>query len=133
MPQQLVPVTAWPHIDPGKKRHKISIFAQSTTQDGYGQESTALGTVPVLSRYAAIDTFTAREVYQDGFVSQVVHKVYIDWPRLVRITTDMRVVVHPLAGALASLYLIQAVENVQQRNLVMVLTCIEIDNAQVGP
>jgi head-tail adaptor len=132
MPQPLVPVTAWPHIDPGKKRHKISIFAQSTVQDGYGQESKALGTLPALSCYAAIETFTAREVYQDGFVSQVVHKVYIDWPRSTRITVDMRLVVHPLTGPQASLYEIQAIENVQQRDLVMILTCLEIDNEQVG-
>jgi hypothetical protein len=29
-------------------------------------------------------------------------------------------------------YEIQAIENVQQRNLVMILTCLEIDNAKVG-
>ena len=131
MPQQLVPVTAWPHIDPGKKRIKIAIHAQSQVQDGYGQQSTVLGPV-VLTRRAAIDTFTAREVYQEGFVSQVVHKVYIDWPRTTRITTDMVVVIHPDLGPNANQYEIQGIENVQERNLVMVLTCIEIDNKLVG-
>lgn len=128
---QLVPVTAWPHIDPGKKRHKISIFAQSSSQDSFGQESTTLGDV-ALTCYAAIDTFTAREVYQEGFVSQVVHKIYIDWPQAVTITVDMRVVVHGRLGSNASLYDIQAIENVQERDLVMVLTCIEINNQKVG-
>lgn len=131
MPQQLVPVTAWPHIDPGKKRHNIAIYAQSATQDSFGQKSMALGDV-ALTCYAAIDTFTAREVYQEGFVSQVVHKIYIDWPRTVAITVDMRVVVHGRLGANASVYEIQAIENVQERNLVMVLTCIEINNQKVG-
>jgi head-tail adaptor len=131
MPQRLVPVTAWPHIDPGKKRHKISIHATSTTQDTRGEETPAVGPV-AWNCYAAIETSTGRELFQDGFVSQVIHKVSIDWPRTVRITPDMTVVVHPAKGAKANKYEIQTIENVQERDLVMVLTCLEIDNEEVG-
>jgi head-tail adaptor len=131
MPQRLVPVTAWPHIDPGKKKHKISIHATSTTQDSFGQDTPSLGPA-VLNRFAAIETSTGHELFQDGFVSQVSHRVSIDWPRTVRVTADMKVVVHPARGAKANLYEIQTIENVQERDLVMVLTCLEIDNAQVG-
>lgn len=127
---RLVPDAAWPRIDPGKKRHRIEIQGQGeTTQDTFGQISGAWN--PILDCYAAIETMTAREQFQDGFVSQVVHRISIDWTR-VPIKASMRVVVHPIFGANASVYEIQAVENVQQRNLVMVLTCIEIDNAKVG-
>ena len=130
MPQRSVQSTAWPHIDPGKKRHKISIRVIGSTQDTRGQDTPALGQA-AWNCYAAIETSTGSELFQDGFVSQVIHKVSIDWPR-VRITADMTVIVHPAKGAKANLYEIQTIENVQQRNLVMVLTCLEIDNAQVG-
>lgn len=126
---RLVPDAAWPHIDPGRKRHKIGIQSQNE-QDSFGQVAGAWN--PVLDDcYAAIETTTAREQFQDGFVSQVVHRVSIDWT-WVKIRTGMRVVVHPIFGGNASVYEIQAIENVQQRNLVMVLTCLEIDNAKVG-
>jgi head-tail adaptor len=129
MPQRLIPATAWPHIDPGKKRHRVSIHAQGTKQDGTGGVTPTLG-LAALNCYAAIETLTGRELFQDGFVSQVVHRISIDWPRSLRVTVDMRVVVYQHAGA--SVYEIQAIENVQERNLVMVLTCLEIDNAVLG-
>jgi head-tail adaptor len=128
---RLVPVTAWPHIDPGKKRHWIKTFAQNATQDSFGQESTALGANPVLGCFAAIETTTTRELFQDGFVSLVSHRITTDWPN-VAITADMRVVFHSVLGAGASLCEIQTIENVQERNLVMILTCLEINNQKVG-
>jgi Phage head-tail joining protein len=132
MPQRLVPETAWPHIDPGKKRHRISIHMASVKQDTRGEETPAFGPV-ALNCYAAIETTSpGRELFQDGFVAQIIHKVSIDWPRSVRITGDMTVIVHPALGAKASKYEIQTIENVQERNLVMILTCLEIDNEQVG-
>lgn len=130
MPQQ-DRVTAWPHINPGEKRHKINVYSASSTRDAAGQQSTALGTAALEGIFAKIETSSSRELFQDGFVSQVFHKIYIDWPS-VRITDDMKVVVRPWEGANASLYEIQAIENVEERNLVMILTCIEIDNALLG-
>lgn len=124
-------VTAWPHIDPGQKRHKINVYAASSTRDAAGQQSTALGDVVLEGVFAKIENFSARQLFQDGLVSQVVHKVHIDWPS-ARITDDMKVVVRPWQGADASLYEIQAIENVEERNLVMILTCLEIDNALLG-
>jgi head-tail adaptor len=124
--------TAWPHIEPGKKRHKIEIQAQSqTTQDTYGEP---LANWPaVLDCWAAIETINMREQFENGFVSQVVHRISLDWPgKNVTVKAGMRVVVHPWAGATASVYLIQTVENVEQRNLVMRLTCLELDQAKVG-
>lgn len=131
MPGRLVPITAWPHIDPGKKRHLIKIYSEGPSQDGFGQETTALIEPPALQCFAAIETTTSRQLFQDGFVSLVSHRITTDWPN-VAITADMRVVFHPSLGAGASLCEIQTIENVQERNLVMILTCLEIDNAKVG-
>jgi head-tail adaptor len=129
MPQR---VTAWPHIDPGKKRHQIQIQAQgATTQDATGQPSGPWNTVH--GCWAAIETKGTKEQFQAGFVSQVFHEICIDWPGpRIQIRANMQVVVHPLEGQFASVYEIQSVENVQQRNLVVRLVCLEIDNKKVG-
>lgn len=123
--------SAWPHIDPGKKHHRIEIQGEGTgtEQDAYGQPN---GTwTAVFSGFAAIETISAREQFQGGFVSQVFYSISIDWVP-TPIKANMRVVVHPIRGANASVYLIQAIENVQRRDLVLCLTCIEIDAEKVG-
>lgn len=127
---RFVAETGWPHIDPGKKRHTIQIQAQTgTNQDAYGEVSGSWNVV--VECFAAIETMTVREQFQDGFVSQVVQRISIDWPR-EPIDASMRLVVQPVRGAAANVFQIQAVENVQQRNLVARLTCLEIDSAKVG-
>jgi head-tail adaptor len=128
---KVAPDSAWPHIDPGKKRHRINIHAKNPTQDTSGQELTILGPI-AWPCFAAIETMSTKEQFQDGFVSQVVHLISIDWPGWsIPITADMRVVVNPGPGHPSSVYEIQTVENVQQRNLVVRLVCLEIDNAKV--
>jgi SPP1 family predicted phage head-tail adaptor len=123
--------SAWPHLDPGQKRHKISIQQQSqTTQDASGQPTGAWPAI--LNCWAKIDTIQTKEQFQDGFVSQVIHLISIDWPKRTPITTDMRVVVHPYLGNKASVYEIQSIDNIEKRDLVMCLVCLEIDNEKVG-
>jgi head-tail adaptor len=119
-------------IPSGALRNAIQIQAQTAgTQDANGQPSGTWNLV--LSCFAAIETENMREVFQEGFVSQVVHKISIRWPGpSVPILANMRVVVDPVPGGQSSMYLIQAVENVQQRNRVVKLTCLEIDNATVS-
>lgn len=132
---------AWPYpwqrvtdpliIPSGAKRNAIQIQARTSgTQDANGQPSGNWNTV--LSCFAAIETIRTGEQFQEGFVSQVVHKISINWPGpSIPILTNMRVVVDPVPGGQSSMYEIQAVENVQQRNRVVKLTCLEIDNATV--
>lgn len=131
---------AWPYpwqnvkdpliIPSGALRNAIRIEAPSGPQDSFGQPSDD-DPVTVLSCFAAIETMSTKEQFQSGFVSEVVHRISIRWPGpSVAIRADMRVVVDPVLGGTASVYLIQAVENVQQRNRVVRLTCLEIDNAK---
>lgn len=126
----------WPYpwqriVDPlaipaGALRHQIRIQKPVGTQDAFGQEITS-DPVTVLTCFAAIQTISMREQFQEGFVSQVIHKVTIRFPgHTIPITASMQVV----RGR--SLYLVQAVENVQQRNRVLHMTCLEIDDAKVG-
>jgi head-tail adaptor len=130
---------AWPYpwqsvkdpliIPSGALRNAIQIQAQSaTTQDATGAPSGPWN--PVLSCFAAIETMRTKEQFQEGFVSQVVHQISIRWPGpTVPILASMRVVVDPVPGGQSSVYQIQAVENVQQRNRVVRMTCLEINNA----
>lgn len=131
---------AWPYpwqnvkdpliIPSGALRNAITIQSPDATQDANGGPS---GNWSDVHRcLAAIVTMRTGEQFQEGFVSQVVHTVSIRWPGpSVPILANMRVVVDPVAGGLSSMYLIQAVENVQQRNKVVKMTCLEIDNAKV--
>jgi|ERR1700761_6296094 len=118
-------------IPSGALRNAIQIQAQSTQQDNFGQQISTWNTI--LNCFAAIETSEERELFQEAFVSQVVHRVTIRWPGPgTPITANMRVVVNPVPGGTASMYLIQAVENVQQRNRVVRMTCLEIDSATVN-
>lgn len=118
-------------IPSGGLRNAIQIQSQTATQDAFGQQVNTWSTVHPC--FAAIETMSTKEQFQEGFVSQVVHRITIRWPGpTVPILANMRVIVDPVAGGQSSVYEIQAVENVQQRNRIVRLTCLEIDNAKVG-
>lgn len=141
MLQKVGVLMAWPYpwqrvkdpliIPSGALRNAIQIQSQSTTQDSFGGEIATWSTV--LSCFAAIETMRTGEQFQEGFVSQVVHRITIRWPGpSVPILANMRVVVDPVPGGQSSVYEIQAVENVQQRNKIVRMTCLEIDSATVA-
>jgi head-tail adaptor len=131
---------AWPYpwskvkdplvIPSGALRNAIQVQSQSTTQDGFGGEIATWSTV--LNCFAAIETMRTGEQFQEGFVSRVVHLITIRWPGpSIPILASMRVVVDPVPGGQSSMYLVQSVENVQQRNRVVRMTCLEINSATV--
>jgi head-tail adaptor len=112
-------------INPGPLRHQISIQAQSASQDPETGEQ-SLSWNMVLTTMAKIATTSSREMYQAGtaarFVAQVSHLVTIRWPGAsVTLAGGMRV----LFGART--FVVQTVENVQERNRVVNLTCLEIN------
>lgn len=118
-------------IPSGGLRNAVQIQSQIATQDAFGQQVNTWSTT--LNCFAAIETMRTGEQFQEGFVSQVVHRITIRWPGpTVPILANMRVVVDPVQGGQASVYEIQAVENVQQRNRIVRMTCLEIDNSTVS-
>jgi head-tail adaptor len=120
-------------IPSGALRNAVQIQSQSATQDTFGEQIATWSTVPGGNMFAAIETMRTGEQFESGFVSQVVHRITIRWPGpSVPILANMRVVVDPVPGGQSSMYLIQAVENVQQRNRVVRMTCLEIDNSTVS-
>lgn len=111
-------------IEPGELRHSIQIQQQTATQSASGAPRQDWS--KVLSTRAKISTASSREVYQAAqFTEQVTHVVTIRWPGAsVAIQGGMQV----LFGS--RVFKIQAVENVEERNRVLRLRCLEINGVQ---
>lgn len=112
-------------IPTGAMRNQIAIQSQSTAQDPETGEPSQVWN-DVLTTMAAISTASSREMYQTGaagqFVAQVTHIVKIRWPGAsVMIAGGMRVMLG------TRIFAIQTVENVQERNRVVNLMCLEVN------
>lgn len=113
-----------PSIGAGELCHSIQIQQQSTAQTGTGAEQTIWSTI--LTTRAAISTASSKEVYQASqFTAQVSHVIKIRWPgSSVTILGGQQV----LLGS--RVFKLQTVENVLERNRVLLLHCLEINGAQ---
>lgn len=108
-------------INPGELRRQVTIQAPTTATDAAGQPTTAWTTM--LTTMAAIRATAAKEAFQTGqFISQVTHRISIRWPGdAITLRGGQRV----LYGSRT--FLVQAVENVRERNALIHLMCLEID------
>lgn len=111
-------------IPPGYCRHQVTIQSKDTTQGGGGDPTETW--TSVLTVLAGITTRTQREAYQTGavsqFVEQVIQIVTIRYPVPdVTIAGGMRVVFG------SRLFIVQSADNVQERNRVLNLTCLEVN------
>jgi SPP1 family predicted phage head-tail adaptor len=111
------------YISAGSLRHSVTIQAPTSTRDAYGQVSTTWSAVHTTR--ASVRESAQREVLQsDELSSQVTHMVTIRYPgSSIRIVSGYRVV------TATKLFTIQAVSNVLERNRVVNLQCISIDEA----
>ena len=111
-------------INSGEQRHTIQIQVQSNAPDAVtGAPGTSWATV--LTTQAAIRTASSREAYQAmQFTAQVSHVIKIRWPGTgFNIAGGQQV----LFGSRQ--FKLQTVENVQERNRVLLLHCLEINGA----
>ena len=110
----------------GELRQKITIQAATTARDAFGQESTSWSTV--LITRGSVEVAAARELYAAGgskFTSQVTHTITVRYPGSgVSIAAGMRATIP------GHTYLIQAPENVEQRNRKLKLMCLEIEGSE---
>ena len=111
-------------IDAGELRHSVQIQQQSTSQSGTGALVQSWTTI--LITMGKISTASSREAYQAmQFTAQVSHVIKIRWPGTgVTILGGQQV----LFGS--RVFKLQTVENMLERNRVLLLHCLEINGAQ---
>lgn len=111
-------------LPPGSLRDQITIQAKGNQQDSFGAQAETWNTV--LTTMAKIDTLNIREGYQPGqFVAEATHTISMRWPGAsIAIAGGMRIVTG------ARKFEIQSIENVQQRNRVLNLKCLELNGVQ---
>ena len=110
-------------IPPGLLRYEIQVQQPSSTQDALGSPSAQWTTV--LTTLASIEDAGSREGYERTsltYSAQVTHRIRFWYPG----------VTVPLAGGFqvlfgARVFTVQSVVNVQQRNRVIILNCVEVD------
>ena len=106
----------------GSLRHSIAVQSLSTKPDSFGQPQRTWTTILVAR--ASIEAVLAREMYQSAqFTGQITHTVTLRWPgAAVSIAPGMQVVYG------AHTYKIQTVENVLERNRVLKLMCLSLND-----
>ena len=115
-------IPEWPRLNPSDLRHTVQIQSQSTDTDSFGQPLQTWTTI--LTARVSIEAIKQAELYQAGqLTSQVTHLITLRWPA-VNITAGMRA----LYGS--HIYKIQAVINVEERNIVLKLLVLEINGTE---
>lgn len=116
--------SSWLGINPSQLRHQVEIQTQIPVANTTG----ALTGGPwstIRTCFARITMAMAREDYQsDQFSAQVTHIITVRCVESPPIAPGMRVVFG------AHIYLIQTVDNVELRNILLNLMCLEINGGQ---
>lgn len=108
-------------IASGDLRHSVSVQARSTTQDATGGVSDTWVTTGTMRAFIRMMSF--QELTQaNKMSSQVSHEIWVRYNPAVPCLPGMRI----LYGA--RVFLIQAPDNVEERNRVLRLMCMEIFN-----
>jgi head-tail adaptor len=105
----------WPKIDPGEMIHQVTILQQQTAQDISGS---GVQWVPFLTGvWAKIKPVRGTDVVKSG---QDTTKLFL----FVTIFWQPGIVPNMRVQSLNGTYVIQAIENPLERNILLVLTCL---------
>ena len=116
-------IPSWPSVNPAELRHSIQVQSQSSTPDSFGQPQQTWTTI--LTTWARIEALTERELDQaDQLTSQVTHTITMRYPSGVSITPGMRAVFG------SHIYKIQTANNVDERNVVLKLMCLALNDSE---
>lgn len=108
----------WPAIDSGRMIHKIAIQHQVASSDISGSTVTW---ADYLTAWAAIDAVRGMDVIKSGQnTTQLYSTITIWWQ--AGILPNMRVVAN------GRTHVIQSVENIEERNVVLKLNCVCLGN-----
>jgi head-tail adaptor len=111
-------------VDPGELRHPISISQPSSTPGVYGASVTPSSWTLVRTTMAAIYIAGGRETSQASqLVSEVSHVVKVRW------TLDVLKAGYQVVFG-SRTFTVLYIENVLERNRVLLLYCKEVDGAQ---
>lgn len=110
-----------PSLDPGCLRHSIKLLQESTVAGEYDDAGPAREWQEFLQARAAIDTARGTDIAQDGQMTAQRFLYVVMWYR-AGVLPNMRVQM----AATDAIYVIQAVENVLQMNVLMELTCVAL-------
>lgn len=106
---------SWPKIDPGEMVHQVTILQQTQGTDLSGAVTVW---TPFLTTWAAIEPVRGTDVLKAGQdTTQLYLQIKIRWQ--TGIQPNMRV-----QKADGTQFIIQAIENVCERNVVLVLFCL---------
>lgn len=112
----------WPLINPAELRNEIQLARASATPDAAGQP---VNTWPVYYvTWASIRQLSGQELYQsDEFTSAAQVRIVMRWPGGAAVTVN----VGDRIFFGSHTYVVQIADDVEMRNIVLNLTCIEID------
>lgn len=114
------PQNPWPTFPVGKLRHQIQIQQQSSTQDGFGQPLISWTTVRSTS--AGKDLVSMREAFGSNQLTSHVTDIWtVRWS--AGIEPGMRI------SWGSKSYKLQAINDVEGRNLWLHLLCLELNAA----
>jgi head-tail adaptor len=112
-------------VNPGDRRHQVQIQSEGTSQDVVGGQAST-GWAAFRTTWASIVTAGSKDAFQSGqFSAQVTHVINIR-----AITGDAEIMPGMRVVFGIHTYLIQAVDNVQLRDISINLMCLEIDGGQ---
>jgi head-tail adaptor len=112
-------------INPGELRHKVEIQAASTAPDSRGLSVAPTTWTAVLTTRAKIESIGAaaykQTVKSGALTSESTDLITIRWPGAsIVIRPNMRIVFG------TNIFLIQAVDNVEHRNRILKLACMQV-------
>ena len=113
-------MSSWPMLDPGKMVHQISILQETTVSDISG---TAQAWAPFVDAWAQIDPVRGIDVLKSGQdTTQLYLTVKIRWQDGIKANMQVQTV--------NGTYVIQAVENPGNRNIILILNCVALGQNQ---
>ena len=108
----------WPSINPGRLVHRVELQKPAKLADAFGQTQESWSSVS--SAWAAIDPVRGLDLIRSGQeTNQQFVTITMWWQD--GITNDMRV------STQNGKYLVQSIENPGERNVLLVLTCLGIN------
>lgn len=111
---------AWPMIDPSTLRHQGQIQQQSFTHDISGGQSCTWATIATVQCSVSQSTH-AEKATAEQLTAQCTHTVVMRWNPNMTVAAGMRILIK------GGTYLVTAPDNVEERDIVLKVYCLSIN------